>query len=267
VLFVEKPGGHTMTNIALIGYGKMGQMVRRFAEAKGHTITAVVDPIGGDCERELTAEILSGAEVCIDFTCPQTAVANIQQMAALGKNMVIGTTGWYNQMDAVKRIVAEHRVGLIWSGNYSIGVNVLFRIVGSAARMLNNFPDYDVLGHEFHHKGKADSPSGTAVLLGKILIDNLDRKERLVTDKLDRKIEPDEIQFSSTRGGSIPGTHLVMFDSPADTIEIRHTARGREGFAAGAVMAAEFIHGKKGFYSIDDLMDEVIGPPNASTRA
>jgi len=256
-----------MTNIALIGYGKMGQMVRRFAEAKGHTITAVVDPIGGDCERELTAEILSGAEVCIDFTCPQTAVANIQQMAALGKNMVIGTTGWYNQMDAVKRIVAEHRVGLIWSGNYSIGVNVLFRIVGSAARMLNNFPDYDVLGHEFHHKGKADSPSGTAVMLGKILIDNLDRKERLVTDKLDRKIEPDEIQFSSTRGGSIPGTHLVMFDSPADTIEIRHTARGREGFAAGAVMAAEFIHGKKGFYSIDDLMDEVIGPPNASTRA
>jgi 4-hydroxy-tetrahydrodipicolinate reductase len=267
VLFVEKPGGHTMTNIALIGYGKMGQMVRRFAEAKGHTITAVVDPIGGDCEREITAEILSGAEVCIDFTCPQTAVANIQQMAALGKNMVIGTTGWYNQMDAVKRIVAEHRVGLIWSGNYSIGVNVLFRIVGSAARMLNNFPDYDVLGHEFHHKGKADSPSGTAVMLGKILIDNLDRKERLVTDKLDRKIEPDEIQFSSTRGGSIPGTHLVMFDSPADTIEIRHTARGREGFAAGAVMAAEFIHGKKGFYSIDDLMDEVIGPPNASTRA
>jgi 4-hydroxy-tetrahydrodipicolinate reductase len=257
-----------MTNIALIGYGKMGQTVRRFAEAKGHTITAVVDPIaGGDCHPEITAEVLSGAEVCIDFTSPKTAVANIRQLAALGKNMVIGTTGWYNQMEEVKQIVEEHKVGLIWSGNYSIGVNVLFRIVGSAARMLNNFPDYDVLGHEFHHKGKADSPSGTAVMLGKILLDNLDRKERLVTDKLDRKIEPDEIQFSSTRGGSIPGTHLVMFDSPADTIEIKHTARGREGFAAGAILAAEFIRGKKGFYSIDDLMDEVLGPSNSSSLA
>jgi len=257
-----------MTNIALIGYGKMGQMVQRFAEEKGHTITAVVDPIaGGDCHKEITAEVLSGAEVCIDFTSPQTAVANIKQLAALGKNMVIGTTGWYNQMDEVKRIVQERRVGLIWSGNYSIGVNCLFRIVGNAARIFNNLPDYDVLGHEFHHKGKADSPSGTAVMLGKILLDNLDRKERLVTDKLDRKIEPDEIQFSSTRGGAIPGTHLVMFDSAADNIEIRHTARGREGFAAGAVLAAEFIQGKKGFYSIDDLMDEVIGQPNPPSRA
>jgi 4-hydroxy-tetrahydrodipicolinate reductase len=257
-----------MTNIALIGYGKMGQMVQRFAAARGHTITAVVDPIaGGDCHKEITAEVLSGAEVCIDFTSPKTAVANIRQLAALGKNMVIGTTGWYNQMDEVKRIVQEHRVGLIWSGNFSIGVNCLFRIVGCAARIFNNLPDYDVLGHEFHHKGKADSPSGTAVMLGKILLDNLDRKQRLVTDKLDRKIEPDEIQFSSTRGGAIPGTHLVMFDSAADTIEIKHTARGREGFAAGAVMAAEFIQGKEGFYSIDDLMDEVIGQPNPSSRA
>jgi 4-hydroxy-tetrahydrodipicolinate reductase len=257
-----------MTTIALIGYGKMGQTVRRFAEAKGHTITAVVDPIaGGECHKEITAEALSGADVCIEFTTPQTAVANIRQLAALGKNMVIGTTGWYNQMEEAKRIVREERVGLIWSGNFSIGVNVLFRIADCAARMFNTLPDYDVLAHEFHHKGKADSPSGTAVMLGKILLDNLDRKQRLVTDKLDRKIEPDEIQFSSTRGGSVPGTHLLMFDSPADTIEIRHTARGREGFAAGAIMAAEFIRGKTGFYSIDDLMDEVIGRPNPSSRA
>jgi 4-hydroxy-tetrahydrodipicolinate reductase len=256
-----------MANIALIGYGKMGQMVRRFAEAKGHTITAVVDPnVGGDCLAGITAEALSGVEVCIDFSQPQTAVANIKQIAALGKNMVIGTTGWYNQMDEVKRIVEEKKVGLIWSGNFSIGVNALFRIVGSAARIFNHLPDYDVLGHEFHHKGKADSPSGTAAMLGKILLDNLDRKKRLVTDKLDRRIEPDEIQFSSTRGGSVPGTHLILFDSPVDTIEIKHAARGREGFAAGAVMAAEFIRGKTGFYSIDDLMDNVIGRSDPPAR-
>jgi 4-hydroxy-tetrahydrodipicolinate reductase len=249
-----------MVKIALIGYGKMGQLVQRFAVAKGHTISAVVDPnVGGDCLQEITAEALSGAEVCIDFSHPQSAVANIRQIAALGKNMVIGTTGWYNRMDEVKRIVEQYRVGLIWSGNFSLGVNALFRITGFAARIFNHLPDYDVLGHEFHHKGKADSPSGTAVMLGKILTDNLDRKKHLVMDKLDRKIEPDEIQFSSTRGGSIPGTHLVMFDSPVDTIEIKHTARGREGFAAGAILAAEFIQGKTGFYSIDDLMDTVIG--------
>jgi 4-hydroxy-tetrahydrodipicolinate reductase len=266
---IKKPDGNEgiMANIALIGYGKMGQMVRRFAEAKGHTITAVVDPnVGGECLKEITAEGLEGADVCIDFSHPSSAVANIRRLAMLEKNMVIGTTGWYNQMDEVKRIVEQHKAGLIWSGNFSIGVNVLFRIVGYAARLFNNLPDYDVLGHEFHHKGKADSPSGTAAMLGKILLNNLDRKQRLAVEKLDRKIEPDEIHFSSSRGGSIPGTHLVMFDSAVDTIEIKHAARGREGFAAGAVMAAEFIQGKTGFYSIDDLMDNVIGPLNPPAR-
>jgi 4-hydroxy-tetrahydrodipicolinate reductase len=249
-----------MVNIALIGYGKMGQLVKRFAEVKGHRITAIIDPFGGEgCYKEITAEALSGAEVCIDFTQPQVVVDDIKQMAALGKNMVIGTTGWYGHMDEVKRLVEQHRVGLIWSGNFSIGVNALFRIVGYAAKVFNNLPDYDVLGHEFHHKGKADSPSGTAAMLGKILLDNLDRKQRLAVDKLDRKIEPDEIHFSSSRGGAMPGTHLIMFDSLVDTIEIKHTARGREGFAAGAVMAAEFIQGKTGFYNIDDLMNTIIG--------
>ncbi|MBN1439435.1 MAG: 4-hydroxy-tetrahydrodipicolinate reductase [Anaerolineales bacterium] len=250
-----------MAKIALIGYGRMGRTVRQFAEARGHTITAVVDPLGGgECRKEITAEALADAEVCIDFTTPQTAVENIRCVAMLGKNMVIGTTGWYNRIEDVKRTVAEHKVGLIWSGNFSLGVNALFRIIGCAARMFDRLPEYDVLGHEFHHKGKADSPSGTAAMLGNILLQNIARKRRLVTDKLDRKIEPDEIQFSSTRGGAIPGTHLVLFDSPVDTIEIRHTARGREGFAAGAVTAAEFIRGKKGVYSIDDLMNEVLGP-------
>lgn len=249
-----------MANIALIGYGKMGQLVERFAIAKGHTITAKVDPYASGCDKEITQEALSGADVCIDFTHPQTAVANIKQMAALGKSMVIGTTGWYNQMDEIKQVVAQHQVGLIWSGNFSIGVNALFRIVGYAAQVFSNLPDYDVLGHEFHHKAKADSPSGTAAMLGKILLENMDRKQRLVVEMLDRKIEPDEIHFSSSRGGSIPGTHTVMFDSLVDTIEITHTARGREGFASGAVMAAEFIQGKTGFYNIDDLMNNVISP-------
>jgi 4-hydroxy-tetrahydrodipicolinate reductase len=248
-----------MTNIALIGYGQMGQIIKDMAPEKGHAITAIVDPYVEGCLKEITQEALSGAEVCIDFTHPQVVVENIKQIAALGKNMVIGTTGWYNQMDEVKQVVEANQVGLIWSGNFSIGVNALFKIVEYAAKVFNNLPDYDVLGHEFHHHKKADSPSGTANMMGQILLDNIERKQKLVFEMLDRKIEPNELHFSSSRGGAIPGIHLVMFDSAVDTIEIKHTARGRAGFATGAMMAAEFIQDKTGFYNINDLMNTIIG--------
>jgi 4-hydroxy-tetrahydrodipicolinate reductase len=247
-----------MAKLALIGYGKMGKIIEILAVGKGHEITAIIDPYCEGCFKEINQEVLSGAEVCIDFTHPQVVVNNIQQIAALGKNMVVGTTGWYDQLDTVKQVVESNQVGLIWSGNFSIGVNALFKIVEYAARVFNNLPDYDVLGHEFHHQNKADSPSGTANMLGKILLDNIERKQKLVYEMLDRKIEPDELHFSSSRGGAIPGTHLVMFDSAVDTIEIKHTARGREGFATGAIMAVEFIKEKTGFYNINDLMNDLI---------
>ena len=248
-----------MTNIALIGYGKMGKILKTLAAEKGHTITAIIDPYAEGCYKEITQEAISGADVCIDFTHPTVVVNNIKQIAALGKNMVIGTTGWYDQMDDVQQVVAANDVGLIWSGNFSIGVNALFAIVGYAAKIFNNLPDYDVLGHEFHHRHKADSPSGTATMLANILLENIDGKQKPVYEMLDRKIEPDELHFSSSRGGAIPGTHMVIFDSLVDTIEIKHTARGREGFASGALMAAEFIQNKTGFFNINDLMNTVIG--------
>lgn len=247
-----------MSKLALIGYGKMGKIIETLAVEKGHEIAAIIDPYCEGCYKEITQEAISGAEVCIDFTHPQVVVNNIRQIAALGKNMVIGTTGWYNHLDAVKQVVEANQVGLIWSGNFSIGVNALFKIVEYAARVFNNLPDYDVLGHEFHHQNKADSPSGTANMLGKILLDNIERKQKPVYEMLDRKIGPDELHFSSSRGGAIPGTHLVMFDSAVDTVEIKHTARGREGFATGAIMAAEFIKDKTGFYNINDLMNTII---------
>ena len=251
-----------MTNIALIGYGKMGRILETLAAEKGHTITAIIDRYAEGCYKEITQEALSGADVCIDFTHPTVVVNNIKQIAALGKNMVIGTTGWYDQMDDVKQVVAADDVGLIWSGNFSIGVNALFAIVNYAAKIFNNLPDYDVLGHEFHHKNKADSPSGTATMLTNILLGNINRKQKPVYQMLDRKIEPDELHFSSSRGGAIPGTHMVMFDSLVDTIEIKHTARSREGFASGALMAAEFIENKTGFFNIDDLMADLITSAN-----
>ena len=247
-----------MVRIALIGYGRMGRIIEGMAQEKGHEIVAVIDPYCNGCLANITEETLGDAEVCVDFTHPGVAMDNIRQIAALGRNMVIGTTGWYDQMDEVRETVEESGVGLIWSGNFSIGVNAAFRIFEAAARIFNNLPDYDVLAHEFHHRNKADSPSGTAKMIGRILLDNIDRKTELVYEMLDRRIEPHELHFSSSRGGAIPGTHLVTFDSAVDTIEIRHTARGREGFAVGAILATEFIPGRTGFYTIDDLMKNII---------
>jgi len=247
-----------MVRIALIGYGRMGRMVEEIAQKKGHEITAIVDPHCEGCLPDVTEETLGDAEVCIDFTHPGAAVDNIRQMAALGRHIVVGTTGWYDRMDEVRRTVEACEVGLIWSGNFSIGINAAFRILEAAARIFNHLPDYDVLAHEYHHRNKADSPSGTAQMIGQILLDHIDRKSALVHEILDRPIEPHELHFSSSRGGAIPGTHLVAFDSAVDTIEIRHTARSREGFAVGAIMAAEFIQGRTGCYSIDDLMQDII---------
>jgi 4-hydroxy-tetrahydrodipicolinate reductase len=247
-----------MVNIALIGYGKMGHIIEDIAKQRGHKIVSIIDPNCDRAHKEINKETLKNADVCIDFTHPSVIIDNIKKASELGKNLVIGTTGWYEKTDEVKKIIAKNKNGLIWSGNFSIGVNAFFRIIESAAKIFNNLPEYDVMATEFHHNQKADSPSGTATMIGKILINNIKRKNKIVTDKLDKKIEPNELHIASVRGGSIPGIHEVFFDSLADTIELKHTARNREGFALGAVMAAEFIAGKKGFYNIDDLMKEII---------
>ena len=247
-------------NIAIIGYGKMGHEIEKMAEEKGLTIKSIIDPeAGGAAYREINEESLKGVDVVVDFTHPDTAVENIKKVSALGKNMVVGTTGWYDKMDEVKKTVEEAGTGLIWSGNFSIGVNIFFRIAENAAKIMDKFDDYDAFVHEFHHNQKADSPSGTAVMIGKILTDNIERKNKVVTEELKRKIEPNELHVSSTRSGTIPGTHIIGFDSKADTIELKHTARGREGFASGAIIAAEWVNGRKGFFDIDDLMKNIIG--------
>lgn len=246
-------------NIAIIGYGKMGHEIEKAAEAKGIS-ARTIDPNAGDSDfKEINEESMRNADVCVDFSHPNAVIGNIEKAAKFKKNIVVGTTGWYGNMDKVKRIVKDSGIGLIWSGNFSIGVNAYFKIIENAAKMMNNLNDYDVFVHEFHHNQKADSPSGTAVMIGKIITANMKRKNKVVTEELKRKIEPNELHISSTRAGSIPGTHIVGFDSAADTIELRHTARSRQGFAAGAVMAAEWINNKKGFYTIEDMMKSITG--------
>jgi 4-hydroxy-tetrahydrodipicolinate reductase len=162
-------------------------------------------------------------------------------------------------MDTARAMVEEAGIGLIWSGNFSLGVNIFFSLVKAAAQIFDQFTDYDPFVHEYHHLRKADSPSGTAEMIGNMLLERIGRKERLSTETLHRPIEGDELHVSSTRTGSIPGTHIVGFDSPVDTVELKHTARTREGFAAGAVAAAEWIADKHGFFAIEDMMNTITG--------
>jgi len=245
--------------IAIVGYGRMGHEIEALALARGHECVTI-DTSNEDADHsELSETSLEGCDVCIDFTQPDSAVTNIERMAALGKNIVVGTTGWYKRMPHVKETVIENDIGFIWSPNFSIGVNLYFRLIQSAAGLFNNIDDYDVMGYEIHHNGKVDSPSGTAIKIANILVDGLRRKNKVEYGMLNRRPDEDEIHFSSVRGGSNPGLHTVQFDSPFDTIEISHQNRNRQGLALGAVLGAEFIKDRKGFYEIEDLIDNLIG--------
>jgi 4-hydroxy-tetrahydrodipicolinate reductase len=250
--------GETM-NIAIIGYGKMGQIVKEAAIKKGHMIKSIIDPISKEAtHKEVSKEALNAVDVCIEFSIPEVAVEDIKKVAGLKKNHVLATTGWYDRINEVKKIVKDAGTGFIYGPNFSIGVNMFFKIIENAAKIVNKVDNYDIFGYELHHNRKKDSPSGTAKSIEKILIKNIDRKNKIVESKLDRKIEPNEIHFASVRGGDIPGTHVVGFDSAADAIELKHTARSREGFALGSIMAAEWIKGKKGFFEIEDMMKDII---------
>lgn len=246
--------------IGIIGYGQMGKMIEEVAKNKNIEVAAIIDPKAeGVTHKEISSDSLKDVDVVIDFTHPSVIMDNIKKYCDIKVNAVIGTTGWYDNMDEVKSFVKEAGIGLIWSGNFSIGVNLFFEMIKSAAQIINKVEDYDILGLEYHHNLKADSPSGTMNMIGKILIDNIDRKSKLVYDKLDRKIESDELHLASVRGGSIPGTHEIDFDSKADTITLKHTARSRIGFASGAVLASKFLYEKKGFFEIKDMINELIG--------
>ncbi len=247
-------------NIAIIGYGKMGHIVESIALDRGHTITATIDPAAEDAtHREIDKGSVKDADVCIEFSLPATVMENLQKVSSCKKNLVLATTGWYDQVDKARAIVQRSGIGFLYASNFSIGVNVFFRIVEDAARIIDKIDSYDIYGFEMHHKRKKDSPSGTAKSIEKILLDNISRKKKVVEEKLDRQVRPDELHFASLRCGDFPGTHIVGFDSDADTIELKHTARTRKGFALGAVMAAEWLKDRKGFFTIDSMMKEIMG--------
>jgi 4-hydroxy-tetrahydrodipicolinate reductase len=245
--------------IAIIGYGKMGKIIERAAINRGHEICSIIDPVVPDAKfKSINEESISAADVCIEFTQPQSVFDNIKNVVNLHKDIVVGTTGWNDKREEVRRIVEEKDVGLVYAENFSLGVNIYFELINHAAKIMNKFCDYDVSGMEIHHKEKIDAPSGTAKTVANILVKSIDRKKTIAFQRGDRKINPDEIDFSSLRLGSVPGTHKVFFDSLSDTIELNHIARNREGFAFGAVIAAEWSIGKKGFISFNELILQML---------
>jgi len=223
-------------NIALIGYGKMGKLVEQLAPAE---IRLKLDEFNNAAYEGITRENFQGIDVAIDFSIPGAAVENIERISAMGVNIVVGTTGWFEHLAYVRSVIEKNGTGLVWSPNFSIGVNVFFRLVSEAARLVSNESAYEAWAYEIHHSAKKDAPSGT---LWKLV-------EEMKKAGYSRKID-----LSANRAGAHPGTHEIGFDSAADTITLRHVARSREGFAQGALRAAKWIVGKEGFYEFSEIV-------------
>ncbi|GBU28818.1 dihydrodipicolinate reductase [Treponema sp. R8-4-B8] len=252
-------------NIALIGYGKMGKMVEQAALAKGHKISVIVDPFATNAQsaikilKSIAEADFSSVDAAIEFTQPDTAAANILALAERRIPIVVGTTDWHVHLSKVTKTIDIADTSMIWASNFSIGVNIFYRIAWYAAELANNFPEYDVGGFEIHHNKKIDSPSGTAKILAEGVLSRISRKKRMVWETMNNRPEDDEFHFPSLRMGNVPGTHSLFFDSQADTIEITHTARTREGFASGAVLAAQWLTAEErhGVFTIDDMMSDL----------
>ncbi|MDH4068874.1 MAG: 4-hydroxy-tetrahydrodipicolinate reductase [Ignavibacteria bacterium] len=243
-------------NIALIGYGRMGKEVEAVASERAVSIGAVFTRANNRSGSGLTAQALKGVDVCIDFSAPEAVVDSVRAVAAAGIDLVVGTTGWDGQMETVRSIVSEGKIGFICASNFSPGVNLMMKLVREAGRLFDRHDEYDVAIHETHHSGKADSPSGTALTLASELLGAMKRKREMQVGNPKGIIPTQNLHVSSTRVGSVAGIHKVQFDSPFDSVELIHTARSRRGFASGALHAAEWIQGKKGFYTINDLLDQ-----------
>lgn len=239
--------------IAIVGYGKMGREIERAAQAKKIEVGAIFDLANNAQGSGLTPAALAGIDVCIDFSTPDAAPGNIAAAARAGKNIVVGTTGWQAKLGEVSAIVRERKTALLHAANFSLGMNVFMRLAGEAARLFDAHEMYDAAISEIHHRGKADSPSGTALALGKVLLARLHRKKELLAGSPAGAIGPGQLQIVSSRIGAVAGTHVVTFDSEADAVELVHTAKNRSGFALGALVAAGWLQGKQGIFTMEDL--------------
>ena len=235
-------------NIALIGYGRMGHEIEDIAKKRGHTIKLTIDM---DNSSDLNPENLKGIDAAIEFSSPESAFGNISVCLAAGVPVVSGTTGWMKDYERATELCMKYGTSFIHASNFSIGVNLLFRLNSELARHMRNFPGYKAAVEEIHHTKKLDAPSGTAITLADGIIKQHEAYDgwSLEPEKADGKIP-----VTAIREGSVPGTHTVTWDSDIDILSLRHEAKNRKGFALGAVVAAEFIHTRKGVFTMSDVL-------------
>jgi len=242
--------------IVLLGYGKMGQLIERFAMKRGHEVVLIIDERN---RNSITPEDLEDADMAIDFSTPHAALENISLCFESNLPLVVGTTGWYEHLDEVKYTCLEADQSFLYGSNFSIGVNIFFHINKMLAKAINPYKQYDVQVEEIHHIHKLDAPSGTAITIAEGILENNDEKKTWVNsvEGSGEEVIPkaNELLIESLRIEEVPGTHTVLYSSEVDQIELKHTAHSREGFALGAVIAAEWLLGKKGFYQVTEMFD------------
>ncbi len=234
--------------IALIGYGAMGKLIDQLAVERRHKVPVVIGENDAALSAPEVAAKLTDVAVAIDFTIADAVRRNVEACMIARVPIVVGTTGWNSERAEIVRIVNDADGAMVFGANFSIGVNLFYRIAEYAAELVSKFPEYEAFIEEQHHSRKKDAPSGTALKIQEIV-------ERALSEDADKSVR---VPIAATRAGNIPGTHRVGFDSPSDQILLEHAARSREGFALGAIMAAEWIVGKKGFYEFTDVMKEII---------
>jgi len=232
----------------------MGQAVETLAAERGHEVVARIDPTLDTSE--IGTDTLGGADVAIEFTVPSVAADNITSLAAAGVNTVVGTTGWHDRLEDVTAAVTDAGTGMLHAANFSLGVNLFLRLARTAARMADALSEYDLHVREAHHRHKVDHPSGTAITLADILIEELARKDSWTAALPDGAPQPQVLYVASERVGELAGSHVLGLEGPDDRIELRHEAHSRTGFARGAVAAAEWLEGKSGIFTLDDMLAE-----------
>ncbi len=243
-----------MTKVVLLGYGQMGKMIASIANEMDVEIVAKFDLSDNLDELDKI-----DFDVAIDFTTHRAIEDNLHKILSLGKSIVIGTTGWYDKIDSFKADTEAAHGSCVWGSNFSLGMQAFYKLLENAGHLMNTLDDYDIAIHETHHKLKKDSPSGSAIAIANILMDNIERKTQIEEETCHEQIDRDKLHVTSSRVGTVAGTHSVYFDSFADTIELTHRAKSRTGFAKGALLAAKWIAGKKGFYTFSEVFDDVIG--------
>ena len=237
--------------IALFGYGKMGKEIEKVAMDRGHLIVLKIDTT---TINSVAVEKLKQCDVAIEFSTPHSAISNILQCFDATLPVVVGTTGWYNKLEEIKKICIQKNACLFYASNFSIGVNIFFKLNEYLAKIMNDYSDYNVSIEEIHHLHKLDSPSGTALALANQITHNIVRKKKWIASPTTLQTQKEVLEIISKREAEVPGTHVIKYHSAMDAIEITHKAHNRKGFAIGAVLAAEFIKGKKGIFEMTDLL-------------